>query len=368
MKTIYARNVHQALPEGVHLLKTVGHVSTSRNGSVYVAPYPVTTSYDCPKERVVFWPERDINIAFLVYEALWMLAGRNDIAPLTRYVKRFDEYSNDGVTMHGAYGHRWRKHFGFDQLAVAASRLQEFVDDRRTVVCMWDPRADLSPTNYIKDVPCNDAITFQRSPHGEHALNMHVFCRSNDMIWGKYFANAFHFSMLLEYMAAWIDCPVGAYEHISVNYHAYSDKLNEIADIPHPTYNNKGLHHLFDPYADKSVVPAPIWDNTKEFVPDIGVLDMEIKSVLVMADSGYFRWTEDDFQSPMMRVAAAVLESHHLWRTLAEPERFVRAQDVLAKAAEQFEKRFAHANDWIVSMQQWVGRRHEAWEQKMTRV
>ena len=52
---------------------------------------------------------------------------------------------------------------------------------------------------------------------------MVVFCRSNDIVWGCYGANAVHFSMLLEYVAARVGIPVGHYTQISVNWHAYKN-------------------------------------------------------------------------------------------------------------------------------------------------
>jgi len=63
---------------------------------------------------------------------------------------------------------------------------------------------------------------------------MTVCNRSNDIIWGCYGANAVHFSMLQEYMAALVGVPVGEYRQFSNNFHAYLDtysveKLKTIA-------------------------------------------------------------------------------------------------------------------------------------------
>lgn len=54
-------------------------------------------------------------------------------------------------------------------------------------------------------------------------LDMTVCCRSNDIIWGAYGANAVHFSVLQEYMAARIGVGIGKYYQISNNYHMYLD-------------------------------------------------------------------------------------------------------------------------------------------------
>ncbi len=61
MKVLKVRNVHDALPAGLDYLEHHGVRRPSRNGSVIVAPGPVTTHYTKPRERVIFWAERDAN-------------------------------------------------------------------------------------------------------------------------------------------------------------------------------------------------------------------------------------------------------------------------------------------------------------------
>lgn len=221
MRVIRARNVHQALPQALALLEKIGEKRPSRNGEVLVSPEPVATVYERPEERVVFWPERDANPFFHLYEALWMLAGRNDIAGPARYARQMLQYSDDGVTQHGAYGYRWRNadesNGSLDQLWRIESQLMLNRDDRRCVLQMWDAGLDLGRIG--KDVPCNLTATLQVSIEGK--LDFVVFCRSNDIVWGCYGANAVHFSMLQEYVARRIGVEVGTYTQVSVNWHAY---------------------------------------------------------------------------------------------------------------------------------------------------
>src|SRR5690349_8491532 len=134
MHVINARNVNYALAEGIHHLSEVGVKRESRNGPVMMAPTPVTTVYERPLERVLFWMERDANPYFHLYESLWMLAGRHDVAPLVRYDKQMQEYSDDGKILHAAYGHRWRKAFDVDQLELIARALKANPNDRRQVL------------------------------------------------------------------------------------------------------------------------------------------------------------------------------------------------------------------------------------------
>lgn len=159
MKVINVRNVHHALPLALHELKQEGIDRESRNGPVRVFKTPVTTVYQNPTERVLFWAERDANPFFHFFESLWMLAGQNDVPFLAYFVKRMVTYSDYGKTFHGAYGHRWRQHFKdkdgnkIDQLAIVIKALKENPDDRRCVVQMWDSSVDLGKQG--KDFPCN---------------------------------------------------------------------------------------------------------------------------------------------------------------------------------------------------------------------
>lgn len=226
MYTLRARNAHKALPEALRLLRSSGQRRASRNGDVLVAPWPVTTLFFQPTERVLFWAERDANPFFHLFEALWMIGGRNDVAFPAKYVKRMKDFSDDGQTFHGAYGHRWRHHFDVegggrpgmpDQLSIIIDRLTRMPEDRRCVLTMWDPVADLGVDT--KDAPCNTQIYFGRDAAG--ALDMTVCCRSNDAILGALGANVVHMSFLQEFMAGAIGCSVGLYWQISNNYHAY---------------------------------------------------------------------------------------------------------------------------------------------------
>jgi len=224
MHVIHALNVEYALFKGLRLLQAHGVKRDSRNGPVLVMEEPVTTVYNDPTQRVVFDPIRDANPFFHLVEALWMLGGRADVAIPAYFVKRMKDFSDDGGTFNAAYGYRWRKHFGRDQLLLIVRRLFGQPNDRRCILQIWDQAADLDVKS--KDVACNTVAHFQRNVSGE--LDMTVFCRSNDIIWGAYGANAVHFSILQEYMAAWIGCDIGRYWHISDNYHAYVNIFEDL--------------------------------------------------------------------------------------------------------------------------------------------
>lgn len=351
MIVIHARNVHQALPLGLDLLFREGQTRSSRNGNVEVTPWPVTTVYTRPCERIAHWPQRDWNVAFTLYEALWMLQGRDDVAPLLRYVKDFNQFSDDGERLHGAYGYRWR-HLGSaitenDQLSVIADRLRENPDDRRCVLQMWNAHTDLGSTS--KDVPCNDMATFQRNHEG--ALDLTVFCRSNDILWGCYFANAFHFSVLLEYMAARIGCPVGTYRQVSVNWHGYSERIEAYREL-----RDEALTRVYsvpapidDPYVSGLMRATPMLEGFGPSLPgDSYNFDAIIDDVMASVDSGFQRAPSPTTMNlwPWFKTAWLVLYAHHHYRT----DKSRDPRDVLALAP--------HRDDqMVVAMNRWLTRR-----------
>ena len=61
-----------------------------------------------PIARCVGGCKRDVNIFFLLAEALWIWAGRSDVDFLTKFNSRMAEFSDDGKVFHAPYGFRLR--------------------------------------------------------------------------------------------------------------------------------------------------------------------------------------------------------------------------------------------------------------------
>ena len=302
MRTFTTSNVSEALIVALQALENEGVDRDSRNGPVKVFSGPVSTEYLHPDQRVVFYPERDCNPFFHFMEALWMISGRNDVAFPATYASNITNYSDDGITFHGAYGYRWRNHFldwedgeavgVVDQLETIAGLLKQNHDDRRIVLQMWDATVDLGMEG--KDFPCNLICTFRINPYGK--LDMTVFNRSNDIIWGAYGANAVHFSMLQEIMAAWIGVPLGSYHQISTNFHGYKNILEK-----HQGLENNAPGH--DPYSLGEVGPfkmvnTPIdqwFQDLQMFMeegPVIGLRDPFFKKVAVPMHQSWEAWKD----------------------------------------------------------------------------
>lgn len=276
MKVIEAWTVNEAVSKAIPYLLSEGVREQSRNGDVLVAPGPVCTEYTDPCARVLYSATRDANPYFHLMEALWMLAGRNDLDWPAFFVQRYTDYSDNGRTVHGAYGYRWRRWFGYDQLAAIVQELHRFPRSRRAVLTMWTPNGDLMAATTVeneqvgglqsRDVPCNTQAYFDLR---YDVLNMTVCNRSNDAMWGAYGANVVHFSVLQEYLAAWLNVPVGTYRQFSNNLHIYTEhfSIEKLERIARET-GEYDVYQDSDPYPLVSV-PMPAWhDDLTRFLTE----------------------------------------------------------------------------------------------------
>ena len=234
MKTITIRNVNEAIPLALHMLVADGKEISPRGLLTLELEEPVTTTFKSPLERVLLIPERDANPFFHLMEALWILAGRQDVDWLAQFNSNIASYSDDGDTFHAAYGYRLRHQQGFDQIQAAINLLSSDKDTRQCVLQIWDAQSDLGTCS--KDIPCNDIIMFKIR---NDKLNMTVCNRSNDVIWGAYGANVVQFSMLQEYIANKVGVEVGVYNQVSDSFHVYVDnpQFKILKALPYSDFN-----------------------------------------------------------------------------------------------------------------------------------
>ena len=237
MHRVYA-NVNDALPDlAGYVLE--GEEVGSRDGSRVMERLHETVTLTEPRSRYMLLPQRKASLPAQIAETMWVLSGRDDVDWLSTYLPRAPQFSDDGEVWRGAYGPRLRAFgrttgtpdSGVDQLDHVVALLKKDPLTRRAVIGIYDGAIDTRPG---LDIPCNDFISFQ-SRLGK--LHMHVFVRSNDLVWGWSGINTFEWSVLQEVIASILGIGVGHLTFATSSLHIYDRHWKKMRDLSdsHPT-------------------------------------------------------------------------------------------------------------------------------------
>ena len=147
-------------------------------------------------------------------EFLWYLAKTDSLAFIRYYIPDYKKSSDDGKTIHGAYGPRLFKDGGVDQVANIIAMLRDRPDSRRAVIQLF--KSTDIPYAY-KDVPCTCSLQFLLRGGQLHLV---AAMRSNDIFLGLPH-DIFAFTMLQELIACSVGAEVGQYHHMVGSLHLY---------------------------------------------------------------------------------------------------------------------------------------------------
>lgn len=173
------------------------------------------TRLERPLERYLFLPWRHNDVFAQFAETMWMLAGRDDIAWLERYLPRAPDFSDDGETWRGAYGPRLRNWSTVDQIDAVRKLLTADRASRQAVMMLFDPARDYIAS---KDIPCNNWLGWIIR---DNQLHLSAALRSSDVWWGFSGVNAFEWSVLQELLAFWVGADVGHADYFAMSLHLY---------------------------------------------------------------------------------------------------------------------------------------------------
>lgn len=364
IKCLNVNDAFHQVVRGIHEGTIPTSERPSRNGSTLTIEEPFTVTYLNPTERVLFNQARDVNPFFHLYEALWMLAGRNDVAPLAYYLTKITEFSDDGKTFNAAYGWRWRRGpreenreyiRTVDQLDFIVNHLKDNPESRRAVLSMWNVEDDLLKIEQSKDVACNLCVTFQLRNKdtgidgydetlehgGSRVLDITVFNRSNDLIWGTLGANAVHFSILQEYMAARLGVEVGYYHQVSSNAHVYSWNWKPIEWLSE--YGKRTMH---------SPKPVTYSTHVRETVPLVQDPEVFEKEVHLFVEQHKWYTMGGYYSEPFLAHVAQPL-------CLAFHRQRLNEFDGAKLALES-----CQADDWRIAATNWIEKRKKLREDK----
>ncbi len=153
-------------------------------------------------------------------ELAWFLSGEQSTQWLDLYAPRiWSKFINPETdVVDNAYGYRWRKHFGRDQISDAVDALRKNPTDRRVYVGAWDPSQD-GLGREAQNVPCPVGFSIYIV---SDRLHLAVTLRSLDVFVGLPY-DVMDFALLLDGFAAELGIERGTLRLTSHHTHLYED-------------------------------------------------------------------------------------------------------------------------------------------------
>lgn len=220
-------------------IMTRGIVELSQRQNIETKALPgVHFQTDLEEDGFPLLTLRKIPIKMFVAEQIWFISGQRKPAVFLRdFTKIWDIFTNPGDTVTVAYGYRWRKHFGRDQLKLLIDLLTKEPSSRHGVIVTWDPGQDGLSLFKKKNVPC--PYTFTVNIIGGR-LHLHNIIRSNDIILGTP-ADVAGFALLAYILAQRLGVRPGIYSHSISNAHIYQNHYEGAEEIMRRTNDHEKI-------------------------------------------------------------------------------------------------------------------------------
>jgi thymidylate synthase len=229
--TVYQNLLKDIMTKGIEELNgRTGHKTKAIPGAHF--------SIDIEKDGFPILTLRKNPMRFFVAEQIWFISGARKPEDFLRtFTKVWDDFTNPGDVVTVAYGYRWRKHFGRDQLKLLINLLEKDPSSRHGVVVTWDPASDGLGGIAKKNVPC--PFTFTVNIIGGR-LHLHNIIRSNDVILGTP-ADVAGFAFLQCILAQRLGVKPGIYSHSISNAHVYDTHYDVAKEIIKRKNNHKKI-------------------------------------------------------------------------------------------------------------------------------
>lgn len=268
---IYRDMIRKIMEEGEEEVNKSKQAGSERATYMTKAIPGMHFSIDIEKDGFPLLTLRKIPIKVFVSEQAWFIMGsRKPDDFLREYTKIWDAFTNPGDVVTVAYGYRWRKHFGRDQLKLLIDLLRAEPGSRHGVIVTWDPAQDGLSLQKKKNVPC--PYTFTVNIIGGR-LHLHNIVRSNDMLLGAPHDVA-GFALLQCILAQELGVRPGVYSHSISNAHIYDTHYDAAREImkrenDHATITLRLPENTFKKIEERDTptVQAIIDDLTAQYQP-----------------------------------------------------------------------------------------------------
>lgn len=264
-----------------------------------------------------------MNPAFALAEVVWILSGSNDAEFVNIWNPSLPRFCGPGLTYHGAYGYRLRRHRGLDQLQRAYEAFTANPETRQVVLQIWDsamdlPNEDGSPVD--PDIPCNVASLLKVR---DGRLEWMQVMRSNDLALGAPH-NFVQFTSIQEVLSGWIGVTPGRYTHVTDSLQIYIKDEADLARVErHEPSPNTDRLDLDKPEFDR--VFAETHHRARTMIAVDTASELQELTQVPSLPEGY---------ANILRVMAADLARRHGWLDVAFELRQECSNPVLVKALD----------------------------------
>lgn len=158
---------------------------------------------------------RPLRLPYCIGSFLWTLAGSNDLEHLQSYHPDARNFSDDGISLSGAFGKRlFRYHNEIDQISAIVERLQSDPTSRRTFAAICDADDNVRRS---REYPCSIGIQYFLREGLLHTIS---YMRAQHALLILPY-DAFLFMGLQCLVAARLGVAVGTYRHFCGTFHIY---------------------------------------------------------------------------------------------------------------------------------------------------
>jgi thymidylate synthase len=256
---IIAKNMGEAYLSLLKLLLLNGKIQTINRLDTYTQEVLGLQIVVPAKYNFFFHPQREINYRFMIAEWLWIMAGRNDLATLTRYNSKMGSFSDDGLKLAGAYGPKIKSQWEYVVKTLACDRTS-----RQAVMTIWERNPAPS-----KDIPCTTSAQFIIRNEQLHGI---FTMRSSDAWLGIPY-DCFTFGQIINSLASRLDAAPGYLHLIMGSSHLYQENIRKaqaVVDSPDKmkSFESPILATSYPPadsilVSNKLYLPA-VWEKYRE--------------------------------------------------------------------------------------------------------
>jgi hypothetical protein len=169
------------------------------------------------------------------------------------------------------------------------------------------------------------------------------------MVWGAYGANAVHFSVLQEFIAAAVGVPVGFYWQVANNFHAYLSTLGKAGESwPWMVSQDAGgeappvWYEGADPYGSRAVKAMPMFSDMGNHVEVFQDIDAFLKDPAKVGIRSNF----------LRKVACPMVMAHRAYKRRGGLDGILHAREILDQVPAD--------NDWKAGAVLWLSNREAA--------